>query len=124
MDLLHESLGSKLKPLEKGTFKDEEVPNIEVETSKQNSFEKTKSFRILTPVSGSIFALDPDIPNGRQKILFTISSYDVSYSYHLNDLFLARASEPYLWEPKKGEYRLEIKDKDNKVVSFSLFEVR
>lgn len=124
MDLLHESLGSKLKPLEKGAFKDEEVPNLEVETSNQNSFEKTKSFRILTPVSGSIFALDPDIPNGRQKILFTISSYDVSYSYHLNDLFLARASEPYLWEPKKGEYRLEIKDKDNKVVSFSLFEVR
>lgn len=117
MDLLHESLGSQLKPLDVDSQISDEVPN-------PNTIEKTKSFRILTPVSGSIFALDPDIPNGRQKILFTISSYDVSYSYHLNDLFLVRAGEPYLWEPKKGEYRLEIKDKNNKVVSLSFFEVR
>ncbi|MCW7507831.1 penicillin-binding protein 1C [Leptospira levettii] len=123
MDLLHESLSSKLHPIEETNASEMEL-NLEIFSSNEHQIEKTKSFRILTPVSGSIFALDPDIPNGRQKILFTISSYDVSYSYHLNDVFLANAKEPYLWEPKKGEYRLEIKDKEQKVVSLSLFEVR
>lgn len=124
MDLLHETLPSKLQPMivDHSTIEIDSFSDLN--SSKLNHIEKTKSFRILTPVSGSIFALDPDIPNGRQKILFTISSYDVSYSYHLNDVFLAKAGEPFLWEPKKGEYRLEIKDNNLKVVSLSLFEVR
>ncbi|XDD46990.1 penicillin-binding protein 1C [Leptospira sp. WS39.C2] len=123
MDVLHESLNSKLISYEDPTTNEFEL-NEKMDSSNGNGLEKTKSFRILTPVSGSIFALDPDIPNGRQKILFTISSYDVSYSYYLNDVFLAHTKEPFLWEPKKGEYRLEIKDKDQKIVSLSLFEVR
>ncbi|XDD44273.1 penicillin-binding protein 1C [Leptospira sp. WS60.C2] len=124
MDLLQETLPSKLQPMivDHSTIEIDSFSDLN--SSKLNHIEKTKSFRILTPVSGSIFALDPDIPNGRQKILFTISSYDVSYSYHLNDVFLAKAGEPFLWEPKKGEYRLEIKDNNLKVVSLSLFEVR
>lgn len=124
MDVLHESLSSQLHPLPEEMGSEENNLNGKETSSNLKSLEKTKSYRILTPVSGSIFALDPDIPSGRQKILFTISSYDVSYSYHLNDVFLAKAGEPYLWEPKKGEYRLEIKDKEKKVVSLSFFEVR
>ncbi|TGM01588.1 penicillin-binding protein 1C [Leptospira jelokensis] len=124
MDALHESLGSQLQPPPEGTWAEGNNAKEGKTSSNQIEIEKTKSFRILTPVSGSIFALDPDIPIGRQKILFTISSYDVSYSYHLNDVFLANAKGPYLWEPKKGEYRLEIKDKEERVVSLSFFEVR
>lgn len=124
MDLLHESLGSKLQSPSEAIWTEENKSNEEKSSSNPNEIEKTKSFRILTPVSGSIFAVDPDIPSGRQKILFTISSYDVSYSYYLNDTFLANAGSPYLWEPKKGEYRLEIKDKEERVVSLSFFEVR
>lgn len=119
MDVLHESLGSKLK---KPEF--ENSTEIGFNLSKNGGVEKTKSKRILTPVSGSIFALDPDIPLGRQKILFTFSSYEVSYSYYLNDENIGSAGGPYLWEPKKGEYRLQVKDRDGKVLSLSLFEVR
>lgn len=119
MDILHESLDSKLNPPE---F--ENSSELGFRPSKNNAIEKTKSTRILTPVNGSIFALDPDIPLGRQKILFTFSSYEVSYSYYLNDEKIGSASGPFLWEPKKGEYRLQVKDRDGKVLSLSLFEVR
>lgn len=119
MDILHESLDSKLNPpaFENPTEKDFSL-------SKDRTIEKTKSTKILTPVNGSIFALDPDIPLGHQKILFTFSSYEVSYSYYLNDEKIGSAGGPYLWEPKKGEYRLQVKDKDGNVLSLSLFEVR
>nr|WP_232227776.1 penicillin-binding protein 1C [Leptospira wolbachii] len=119
MDVLHESLDSKLKEPD---FKN--PTDTEFNLSKDSGVEKTKSKRILTPVNGSIFALDPDIPLGRQKILFTFSSYEVSYSYYLNDEKIGSAGGPYLWEPKKGEYRLQVKDRDGKVLSLSLFEVR
>lgn len=119
MDILHESLDSKLNP---PTF--ENPTDKDFSLSKDRTIEKTKSTRILTPVNGSIFALDPDIPLGRQKILFTFSSYEVSYSYYLNDEKIGSAEGPYLWEPKKGEYRLQVKDRDGKVLSLSLFEVR
>ncbi|PJZ86459.1 penicillin-binding protein 1C [Leptospira harrisiae] len=120
MDLFHESIGSKLIP-------PKEVSSDPISTSnssKESRMERTKATRILTPVNGSIFALDPDIPIGRQKILFTFSSYDVSYSYYLNDEKIGSVGGPYLWEPKKGEYRLQVKDRDGKVLSLSLFEVR
>ncbi|MCG6143480.1 penicillin-binding protein 1C [Leptospira bandrabouensis] len=121
MDLLHESLGSKLNPPQEISSDDS---NSSFTSSKESRIERTKTTRILTPVNGSIFALDPDIPLGRQKILFTFSSYDVSYSYYLNDEKIGSAGGPYLWEPKKGEYRLQVKDRDDKVLSLSLFEVR
>ncbi|WP_407658916.1 penicillin-binding protein 1C [Leptospira soteropolitanensis] len=121
MDLLHETIGSKLKKPDGGISSD----TISLSPlSKESGIEKTKATRILTPVNGSIFALDPDIPLGHQKILFTFSSYDVSYFYYLNDEKIGSAGGPYLWEPKKGEYRLQVKDRDNKVLSLSLFEVR
>ncbi|TGL44711.1 penicillin-binding protein 1C [Leptospira perdikensis] len=119
MDILHESLDSKLiQP------KLENSSDTKSSLSKDGGVEKTKSKRILTPVNGSIFALDPDIPLGRQKILFTFSSYEVSYYYYLNDENIGSAGGPFLWEPKKGEYRLQVKDRDGKVLSHSLFEVR
>ncbi|TGL85143.1 penicillin-binding protein 1C [Leptospira congkakensis] len=119
MDLFHESIGSKLTPPT-----EESSLELGFVSSKESRLEKTRSTRILTPVNGSIFALDPDIPLGRQKILFTFSSYDVSYSYYLNDEKIGSVGGPYLWEPKKGEYRLQVKDKDGKLLSLSLFEVR
>ncbi|TGK97217.1 penicillin-binding protein 1C [Leptospira brenneri] len=119
MDLFHESLSSKLnRPEEMNLI------NPTSTSSNESRIEKTKSQRILTPVNGSIFALDPDIPLGRQKILFTFSSYDISYSYYLNDENIGSVRGPYLWEPKKGEYRLQVKDRDGKVISLSSFEVR
>lgn len=121
MDLFHESLGSQLNPPQEISSDDS---NSSFTSSKESRIERTKTTRILTPVNGSIFALDPDIPLGRQKILFTFSSYDVSYSYYLNDEKIGSAGGPYLWEPKKGEYRLQVKDRDDKVLSLSLFEVR
>ncbi|MCW7480663.1 penicillin-binding protein 1C [Leptospira kanakyensis] len=119
MDLFHESLSSKLNPPE-----EENPSDLDFISSKGNRIEKRAATRILTPVNGSIFALDPDIPLGHQKILFTFSSYDVSYSYYLNDEKIGSAGGPHLWEPKKGEYRLQVKDRDGKVLSLSLFEVR
>ncbi|TGK82353.1 penicillin-binding protein 1C [Leptospira noumeaensis] len=121
MDLFHESLGSKLKKPEEEISSDSISKSI---SSKESRTEKTRSTKILTPVNGSIFALDPDIPLGRQKILFTFGYYDISYSYYLNDEKIGTAGGPYLWEPKKGEYRLQVKDRDGKVLSLSLFEVR
>nr|WP_246834223.1 penicillin-binding protein 1C [Leptospira bourretii] len=121
MDLFHESLGSQLKKPKEEISSDS---NSDSSLSKESRIERTKATRILTPVNGSIFALDPDIPLGRQKILFTFSSYDVSYSYYLNDEKIGSVGGPYLWEPKKGEYRLQVKDRDGKVLSLSLFEVR
>ena len=80
--------------------------------------------RIASPVSGTVYALDPDIPLPQQRIrittIGTVSGERLRLDNH--DLGLADASPTLL--PGPGRHRLMLVDNEGKVVDRSLFTVR
>ncbi|MDF3819476.1 penicillin-binding protein 1C [Leptospira sp. 96542] len=129
MDLLHENKTSFLKTPPPGLiWLESKRSYVEMDSlnNEKQIYGKDKHtiVRIVSPTNKSIYALDPDIPNGKQKILFTLSSYSDTYTFHLNGKFLANAKEPFFWAPIKGDYRLQILDSHGNLVSEVLFEVR
>src|SRR5205823_3264260 len=58
--------------------------------------------RILSPASGSIIARDPDIPQGRQRIVFEAASAKHELGWRLDGRALGPASRPSFWDPQAG----------------------
>jgi penicillin-binding protein 1C len=79
--------------------------------------------RILSPISGEIIALDPDIPPGHETVPFKASS-GAGLRWRLDDQDLGPAAEPYSWPPKKGSHCLELADASGRVLDRSEFAVR
>lgn len=73
--------------------------------------------KILSPVSGTIFAIDPDIPEGRQTIEFQSSGG--GSRWRLNG---AEVESP--WEPRLGRHELALVDSLGRELDRSSFEVR
>jgi penicillin-binding protein 1C len=80
--------------------------------------------RILYPPSGTVLALDPDIPPELQKVFFVAQVHGDHYQWLLNGSALERAGRTIPWIPKAGKYHLAIADKDEKVLDYVYFEVR
>jgi penicillin-binding protein 1C len=78
--------------------------------------------RIASPVSGAIYALDPDIPPSRQRIgldrsngsqgTWRLDGHDLGGSAHLD------------WPPQLGHHKLELLDAQGRVADTVTFEVR
>jgi len=100
------------KGLEDGVIEINQVSNI-----------RTVS-KIISPADQTIFADDPDIPKGRQKILFKLNRYEKNLNWFLNKKKLGSASEPFFWNLEKGNFQLELVDQSGKVLDQVLFEVR
>jgi penicillin-binding protein 1C len=80
--------------------------------------------RILYPPSGTIMALDPDIPPELQKIFFVSQVHEDHCQWLLNGSPLKMTGRTIPWIPKAGKYHLAIADKDKKVLDYVYFEVR
>jgi penicillin-binding protein 1C len=80
--------------------------------------------RIASPVSGTVYALDPDIPLPQQRIRITTVGTVSGERLRLDnrDLGLAEASPTLL--PGPGRHRLMLVDNEGKIVDRSLFTVR
>lgn len=78
--------------------------------------------RIVTPVAGTIYALDPDIPSGRQQVRFATAGVADSARLMLDGRPLA-ALDP-LWHPVPGAHRLVLADADGKALDSVIFHVR
>jgi penicillin-binding protein 1C len=67
---------------------------------------------IAYPTDGAVLAIDPDIPEKCQKVLFKAEPKS-AYKWKLNGRILGEGS-CLLWKPEKGQYRLALID-DNMV---------
>jgi penicillin-binding protein 1C len=94
------------------------------EPSVQN--QRTGQFnpRILYPPSGTVLALDPDIPAELQKVFFVSQVHEDDCQWLLNGSTLKMTGKTVGWIPKAGKYHLAIADKDEKVLDYVYFEVR
>jgi penicillin-binding protein 1C len=80
--------------------------------------------RILNPVAGSVIALDPDIPPGRQRVVFELEGRGAPYRWRLDETDLGAATGAVLWEPVAGRHALFLVDAAGRAVESTRFEVR
>ena len=80
--------------------------------------------RIVSPVAGTVYALDPDIPVDRQRIRIATVGAVSGERLQLDnrDLGLADAAPAVL--PGPGQHRLALVDNGGRVLDRSLFTVR
>ena len=80
--------------------------------------------RIQYPASGTIITLDPDIPEARQRVLFSAHERSKEHRWILNGETLGSAGQGVAWKPKRGKHRLALVDREGKVLDSVSFEVR
>lgn len=85
----------------------------------------SESLRIVYPPSGTVIALDPDIPGHLQKVSFVAKTgKEESLRWLLNDRALEDRGSTILWTPKPGRHVLAITDQQHKTVDRVQFEVK
>jgi penicillin-binding protein 1C len=80
--------------------------------------------RIVYPPSGTVIALDPDIPVELQKIFFVAQTSENDFRWVLNDAHMEAVGKTIPWTPKAGKYSLAIAEKGGKILNYICFEVR
>ena len=80
--------------------------------------------RIVYPPSGTVIALDPDIPPELQKIFFISQTNEEDLRWVLNDHTISRVGSILPWTPKAGIHALTLCDRENRIVDSVNFEVR
>ncbi|EQA63130.1 penicillin-binding protein 1C [Leptospira alexanderi] len=81
--------------------------------------------RILIPGNETIYALDPDIPEGRQKLYFSASAFMPGFRWVLDGKKIQEAKQKdVFWKPERGFHILSLQDKDGKIIDSVVFEVR
>lgn len=80
--------------------------------------------RISTPVAGSVYALDPDIPIDRQQIRVAVAGAVQGHRLMLDRHPLGPADAPPLLLPGPGAHRLAMVDPGGRVVDSVRFVVR
>ncbi|QIL71933.1 penicillin-binding protein 1C [Diaphorobacter sp. HDW4B] len=79
--------------------------------------------RIVSPVSGTIIALDPDIPPARQRVQFIASDAPDGARWLFNGKEQARGAR-WGWLPWPGRYKVELVDAKGQVLDETSVEVR
>ena len=79
--------------------------------------------RLASPVSGTIIALDPDIPSGQQSVPFEADA-GAGLRFALNGKDIGEAAAPLDWTPEPGRYTLVLIDWNGRAVDSTSFEVR
>jgi penicillin-binding protein 1C len=79
---------------------------------------------ISNPVSGSIFALDPDIPPEKQRLAVTVSGELAGHRLLLDKRDIGDAASRPLIMAGPGAHRLMLIDPSGKVVDQALFTIR
>ena len=79
--------------------------------------------RIIYPVTGTIIAVDPDIPKDLQRVFFESSSADPALRIVLNNIILGPAPA-VSWMPVQGKHQLSLVSQDGSVADEITFEVK
>jgi penicillin-binding protein 1C len=80
--------------------------------------------RILYPPSGTILALDPDIPPEVQKVFFISQTEKEDLQWMLNGAVMEGIGKTVSWSPKAGSHFLSMLDREGNVLDSIQFEVR
>jgi penicillin-binding protein 1C len=80
--------------------------------------------RIRYPSPDTIIALDPDLPPGRQRVIFEAAPVVPGLAWRLDNATLADTRGRASWIPQPGRHTLELTDASGGVVSRVQFEVR
>jgi len=80
--------------------------------------------RIAYPGDGTIVALDPDIPAGRQRIALRASGAGSGGSWRIDGRLAGSADGVALWQPAPGRHRLALLDAEGRELDAVRFEVR
>jgi penicillin-binding protein 1C len=79
---------------------------------------------IRYPAADTIIALDPDIPAGSERVVFSASPGMPGLQWRIDDVVLAAERGRTDWQPVPGQHRLVLEDADGKPLSSVKFEVR
>jgi penicillin-binding protein 1C len=94
------------------------------ETSQVVPASSPTNFKIVYPASGTIIALDPDIPEDQQKLFFEADPKDSSLRWRLDGEDIGTAGSVLLWGPQSGKHVLELVDTTTQAFDSVSFEVR
>ncbi|HEY3491141.1 MAG TPA: penicillin-binding protein 1C [Candidatus Deferrimicrobiaceae bacterium] len=80
--------------------------------------------RIAYPAEGTVVALDPDIPDARQRIFFQARDPSPGDAWRLDGLPAGRADAPSPWAPEAGIHTLELVTAEGRPAHAVRFSVR
>ncbi len=80
--------------------------------------------QIVYPPTGTVIALDPDIPPELQRVFFISQTLEDGWRWILNGKTISMVGKPFPWTPRPGKYSLAIADGERGIVDSVLFEVR
>ncbi len=81
--------------------------------------------RIAYPGVGTIIALDPEIPQAQQRVVFkATSSVGSGWQWFLDNQYFGVATNTAIWLPMPGKHTLVLQDKNSEVIDSVHFEVR
>ncbi|WP_425269713.1 penicillin-binding protein 1C [Leptospira yasudae] len=87
--------------------------------------ESSSISKILVPGNQTIYAIDPDIPEGRQKLHFSASAFLTGSAWILDGKKIPEAqNKDVFWKPERGFHILSIQDRNGKIIDSVVFEVR
>jgi penicillin-binding protein 1C len=77
-----------------------------------------------SPADGAIFAIDPDIPRDRQRIVLRAKGAGEDDRFVLPDGRTIAANEPFLWQPTRGTQSVTLVSSDGRVLDRAKIEIR
>lgn len=80
--------------------------------------------RIFYPVTGTVIALDPDMPSEQQRLFFDSQPRNDQLRWVLNGKEVGSAGSTLLWNPISGKHILSLVDQEKRAVDSVSFEVR
>jgi penicillin-binding protein 1C len=80
--------------------------------------------RIVAPQQGAVIALDPDIPDSRERVWLEASPPDARLVLRLDGKVLGAGADPVLWAPQRGEHELALVSSEGRVLDVVSFSVR
>lgn len=87
--------------------------------------ESSSISKILVPGNRTIYAIDPDIPEGRQKLHFSASAFLTGSAWILDGKKIPEAqNKDVFWKPERGFHILSLQDRNGKIIDSVVFEVR
>jgi penicillin-binding protein 1C len=80
--------------------------------------------RIVAPVSGTMLALDPDIPPSRQRMVFEAQAGGTPLRWVLDGSDIGAGADLVIWSPQPGRHTLSLVDGGGRPLDTITFEVR
>lgn len=80
--------------------------------------------KIVYPTSGTIIALDPDIPPDDQRVFFEAEPDSSNLQWDLDGQRLEIVDSPVPWSPRRGKHLLRLMDASQTELDSVTFEVR